>query len=176
MQKILNIIEQMKSSKVANYVIAGLDSYLLENGNVRIFENSRNHQDQITPHSHRFNFTCLVLRGQVTNKIWTECKEENGDLFQESLITYQGEIGSHKKEVAGHLWYQVNEYIYNVGQTYSMTHDQMHSIDFSKYAVVLFFEGPSISNTSLIIEPIVDNRVIRTFENKDYMFIKEVNQ
>ena len=63
LNKLIEILQDMKTSKVANYVIAGLDSYMLENGNIRMFENSRKHQDMITPHSHRFDFVCLVLSG-----------------------------------------------------------------------------------------------------------------
>jgi len=171
MKQILNIIEQMKSSKVSNYVIAGLDSYLLENGNMRVFKNSRNHQDQITPHSHRFDFTCLVLQGRVINKIWIECTEEDGDFFEESKITYQGEIGKHTRKQVGRNFYKVTEIIRNAGQTYSMTSDQIHSIGFSNNAIVLFFEGPQKSKSSVIIEPVVNGLVIPTYENKDYMFL-----
>jgi len=51
-----------------------------------------------------------------------------------------------------------------------MKADQMHSIDFSKGAKVLFFEGPRLSDTSEIIEPVVRGEVIRTYIKQDYMF------
>lgn len=172
MNKILEIIKQMETSRVSNYVIAGLDSYLLENGKVRIFENSRSHQDQITPHSHRFDFACLVLEGFVINKIWTECHSDSGDFFEESKITYGGEIGNHEKKGGVRSFYSFERQKYTKGQTYSMLSSEIHSIEFSKGAVVLFFEGPEISNESLIIEPFVNGEVIPTYENRDYMFLR----
>lgn len=173
MEQLLKIIQEMKSSKVSNYAIAGLDSYLLENGKMRIFECSRNHQDQITPHSHRFDFACLVLKGTVINKIWTECDEKQGDLFELSRLFYSGIIGSHSKEPDGRSWYNFRSKVYNAGDVYSMKAEELHSINFSKDSVVLFFEGCQDLDESYIIEPVVNDQVIPTYENKPYMFIKE---
>lgn len=170
LNKLIEILQDMKTSRVANYVIAGLDSYMLEAGNIRMFENSRNHQDQITPHSHRFDFVCLVLSGHVINKIWTECSEEEGDFFQSSMLDYSGEIGEHSKVKEGRAYYSFKDTLYLRGECYSMKADEIHSIQFSKGAKVLFFEGPEIQKTSLIIEPVVTGEVINTYENRDYMF------
>ena len=53
---------RMKHSPVRNYAIPGLTSSLIgspsPNGTVRIFECSREHQEPIIPHSHRFSFQC----------------------------------------------------------------------------------------------------------------------
>ncbi len=95
MQNVIDVIDRIKSDRVINYAIAGLDSYLLGNGKVRYFECSRDHQDQITPHSHRFDFSCIVLAGMVTNRIWVECDDQSGDFFEGSIITYDGVIGEH---------------------------------------------------------------------------------
>jgi len=172
LHKLIQILQDMKTSRVANYVIAGLDSYMLEAGNVRMFENSRNHQDQITPHSHRFDFVCLVLSGYVINKIWTHTNDELGDVFEESVIKYSGKIGEHSKQKCGRNYYNFECNKYVEGQCYSMTSEQIHSIQFSKGAKVLFFEGPSLSEESIIIEPVVDDLVINTYESRDYMFKK----
>lgn len=171
MDKIINIVEEMKSHRVANYAIAGLDSYLLEKGKVRLFKNSRDHQDQLTPHSHRFDFTCLVLQGHVINRVWVE-GSTSADQFQMSQLTYDGEIGEHTKKVGDVVNYRYMDTKYEQGNMYSMSADQIHSITFSKGAIVLFFEGPQLTDTSKIIEPVVDGRVIPTYEKKDYMFIK----
>jgi len=56
MRDLAEHLEKMRSDTVENYVIAGLDSHLLNNGCVRLFTNERDHQDSITPHSHRFDF------------------------------------------------------------------------------------------------------------------------
>ena len=84
MKDIISILQDMKSDRVANYVIAGLDSYMLNSGKVRLFENKRDHNDAITPHSHRFDFVCLVLAGKVVNSLWEECSESDGDFFEVS--------------------------------------------------------------------------------------------
>lgn len=167
-----NIIQDMKCSKVSNYVIAGLDSFLLTSGNVRLFENSRDHQDQITPHSHRFNFACLVLDGHVINRIWYESQESEGDLFQSTTLHYAGEIGSHTKSKEGRAFYSSYDKKYEAGECYAMSAEQIHSIQFSRGAKVLFLEGPQVSDTSIIIEPVVNGVLINTYENKPYMFFK----
>lgn len=167
-----NTLQDMKQDKVSNYVIAGLDSYLISNGNVRLFENSRNHQDQITPHSHRFNFACLVLEGSVINRVWSETLESEGDLFESTTLRYSGEIGNHEKSRDGRAFYTYFDVKYNKGDCYAMSAQQIHSIQFSKGAKVLFLEGPQVSDTSIIIEPVVNGKVINTYENKSYMFIK----
>ena len=95
LKSISRIVDQMKSSRVKNYVLAGLDSYLLTNGNMRLFACSRDTQDQITPHSHRFDFVCIVLEGWVVNRVWKEVPESIGDFFESSILTYKDEIGSH---------------------------------------------------------------------------------
>lgn len=170
LNKLIEILQDMKTSKVSNYVIAGLDSYMLEAGNIRMFENSRNHQDQVTPHSHRFDFVCLVLSGHVINKIWTECSEEEGDIFEISTLDYSGAIGEHKKQIQGRSYYSFENNTYHEGQCYSMSAEEIHSIQFSRGAKVLFFEGPQFQKTSLIIEPVVNGEVIKTYESRDYMF------
>tara|TARA_R110000851_G_scaffold70863_1_gene157974 strand:+ start:129 stop:650 length:522 start_codon:yes stop_codon:yes gene_type:complete len=173
MNKLINALDAMKSSKVENYVIAGLDSYLLENGNVRLFKNSRNHQDSITPHSHRFDFTCLVLQGFVVNHVWNSCAEPDGDLFESSKLIYSGDMGDHAKSRDGRDYYNFDSTRYEAGDTYSMLAEQLHSINFSKGAIVLFFEGEQKSDESYIIEPVVSGSLIPTYESKKYMFIKD---
>lgn len=88
-------------------------------------------------------------------------------------MTYKDEIGSHSVKAEGRNWYSYEDRRYGVGQMYSMRHDQIHSIQFSRGAKVLFFEGPQKSNESVIIEPVVDGMKIPTYQKLDYMFIKE---
>jgi len=173
MEKIIKAIDAMKSSGVSNYVIAGLDSYLLGNGCVRYFENSRWHQDSVTPHSHRFDFACLVLKGHVINRIWVECIEELGDFFQESVLQYSGTIGEHTQKAIGRSYWEFSDMRYVAGECYNMTAIEIHSIQFSKGAKVLFFEQPESSKKSLILEPVVRGEVIHTYRKDDYMF-KEI--
>ena len=171
--KLVETLDTMKSSRVRNYVIAGLDSYLLESGKVRLFENSRAHQDSITPHSHRFDFTCLVLDGVVRNRLWRPCDEGRGDLFQASWLTYKGDIGVHEKVEGAQSYWGYFDREFRTGETYSMASTEVHSIQFSRGAKVLFFEQPETVESSIIIEPVVDGRVIPTYKNESYMFLRE---
>jgi len=175
MNKIIEILELMKSSTIDNYVLAGLSSSLIGQegfGKVRLFEKDLHQRDSITPHSHRFNFVCLVLAGYVTNHVWeetTEC-DVGADRFLQSKLTYSGTIGSHTKDKDQINYYSSSSYEYCPGEVYSMFHDQIHSITFSKGAKVLFFEGPNISDQSVIIEPMIGSQTIPTYEVADWMF------
>lgn len=176
MHDIKRIVGEMKSDKLSNYIIAGLDSYLLNNGRVRLFECSRDHQDVVTPHSHRFDFVCLVLSGVVTNRVWTECGEHKafgGDFFESSTLTYKGKVGNYAIKAEGRGFWTYTDRRYGEGETYSMTADQVHSIRFSRGAVVLFFEGPTISDNSMMIEPVVNGVKIPTHVTSYYMFLTE---
>lgn len=173
MKDIIRILDQIKTNKLSNYVIAGLDSYLIANGKVRLFENSRDHQDSITPHTHRFDFTCLVLEGTVTNRIWYQSQYIGADEFLKSTIEYSGEVGQHKITPNAIGTYTYRDTKYSAGETYSMKAEQFHSIFFSRGAKVLFFEGEDKSTSSEILEPVVNGQIIATCENKDYMFIKD---
>ena len=176
MEQIVKILSEMKNSSISNYAIAGLTSSLVggeSNGCVRLFEQERCQQDFITPHSHRFDFTCLVLAGEVTNRCWSETCEVMGDFFEETIITYCGNIGEHHRKIAGRNFYEYHDHTYQAGECYSMSHDQIHSIIFGKESKVLFFEGPTLQDTSLIIEPVVNGSVINTCLKKPWMFVKE---
>ena len=170
MQALIEHLNKMKSHTLQNYVIAGLNSSLITNGSVRYFENSRNHQDSITPHTHRFDFVCLVLEGSVINKIWEGSPQELGDEFLMSRLTYLNQVGTHAVEHLDRAFFQCHEYCYSAGEVYSMTQYQYHSIVFSRDAKVLFFEGPTQSDESFILEPWVNGERIPTYENRPYMF------
>lgn len=172
MEALAELLQQMKSDTVTNYVIAGLDSSLIKKGCVRLFENSRQHLDAITPHSHRFDFVCLVLYGYVENTIWEEVKGVGADEFQISKIIYDGAIGCHTKIQTDLGRFRPTTTRHDKGEYYSMESHEIHSIRFSRGAKVLFFEGPEKAKESVIIEPYVRGKIIPTFENKDYMFGK----
>jgi len=171
-QVLLDVLSSMQSDMIDNYVIAGLSSSLLGGGKVRYFENSREHLDSITPHSHRFNFACLVLEGTVINTLWHECDKEDGDKFRLTRLNYTGTIGEYSAEQIADNYYKPSHYKYHAGEIYNMSHDEIHSIRFSRGAKVLFFEGPTVKASSHAIEPMVDGEIIRTLEVKDYMFRK----
>lgn len=176
-QQHIDLILSMRNSGLANYVIPGLDSHLLGGGThhgcVRLFECSRQHQEPITPHSHRFDFSALVLRGCVRNILWKESSANDGDEFLVSEMIYNGipgEYSAGKNEVKR---MEISDCdFHQVGNWYHMKAREIHSIEFSRDAAVLFFEGPQISESSVILEPHVDGQTIRTFEVKPWMFRK----
>jgi len=169
---LIHTLDNIKSDKVHNYVIAGLDSYLLGKGKVRMFKNSRNHLDYITPHSHRYGFSSLVLQGSVVNELWESCDDSQGDLFLVSTLEYDGEVGKHTVTRGDPDYFCMSSEGYTQGESYKMDSNEIHSIRFSRDAIVLLFEEEEDTLTSKIIEPVVSGRLIKTYENKDYMFLK----
>lgn len=169
------ILRQMAYDPIDNYAIPGLRSSLIgkgERGTVRLFECERDHQEAITPHSHRYDFHCVVLEGHVTNRIWQPIPHSSpdGDPFTTTRLIYRGEVGDYTKQVLAVGWWKYADTVYEAGQCYSMDDDEVHSIYFSRGAKVLFFQGPNIKDTSIIIEPCVRGQHIETFKVEPWMF------
>lgn len=170
----IETIMSMRCNGLANYIVPGLDSYMIGDsdifGRVRLFQCSRDHREQITPHSHRFDFTAIVLQGSVKNLIWTE--SQNGDPFCVTQLEYSGKPGQyHETDNTTYKKMRItNQQTYCQGEVYNMTSEQIHSIEFSRDAIVLFFEGPVVANTSVILEPFVNGERIRTFKTEPWMF------
>lgn len=170
---------RMAHSPIRNYVIPGLTSSLIggvsKYGAVRLFQNSRDHQDTITPHSHRYDFMCWVLRGTVRNRLWSRsyATDPNGDEYRTTTLRYGGDVGKYVSEPGQVNRWRYRDQTFDEGQCYSMTANEVHSIFFSRGAVVLFFEGPSTAETSIVIEPVVDGETINTLEVKPWMFKRD---
>lgn len=179
MHEIEKALRTMQNNSLRNYIVPGLTSHLIGGGKfgkVRLFHASRNTRDIITPHSHRFNFTCLVLEGMVYNTIYKEGKLGAEEWCRSTIDQVCGEDGLlsyvHIREDKPSLWTkEVNQY--TLGETYSMTYREVHSIEFEKGTKVLFLEGPHLADKSVMIEPWVDGRVVPTFKTEDWMFMKE---
>lgn len=168
-------IRSMTHSQLQNYVIPGLTSSLVgainpETGGVRLFECSRNHHESITPHSHRFDFQCLVLAGRVRNIVWTPTGDSTGDHYGETILAYKGAPGEYERRGGTLQRYETRESIYSTGQWYGMRAHEIHSIYFDRGTSVLFFEGPEVTNQTVILEPFVGGQRVPTFEVKDWMF------
>lgn len=171
--------EQLKSmmhSPVHNYIVPGLTSWLLgepsEHGKVRLFSCERNHLEYIAPHSHRYDFQCIVLRGTVRNLIFTENRD--GEEMVCTTVKYGREIGSYVVEHAEIKRYSYNSTIYSTSQQYAMKHNEIHSIYFSKDALVLFLEGPELKQTSLMLEPFINGKRIPTGTTHYWMFERPI--
>jgi len=172
-------INAMKHSPAHNYVIPGLTSWLIGTPNpkmgcVRLFTMSRFHEEPIVPHSHRFDFRCVVLKGFVTNRIWRQtCDQAIGDKYELSDVTYEGELGKHQRKHVGYDYFRMEESIYNEGEEYGMRAEEFHSIYFSRGAMVLFFEGPNRLELSQVLEPVVNEMTIPLFKTEPWMFAKD---
>lgn len=166
-------VASMTHSHVLNYATPGLTSSLVgggDAGKVRLFTSDRDTRHWITPHSHRFNFTCLVLAGSVENILYN--KGYGGNKFCEGILrTVDGGLGNYELERATgwSRWSEVSS-IYGVGETYSMRAEEIHSIRFSHDSRVLFFEGPQVCETTKILEPWSNGGVVKTFESPEWMF------
>lgn len=173
-KKHFDLILSMRNQGLANYVIPGLDSHMIggaEHGCVRLFQCSRDHQEQITPHSHRFDFSAQVLRGSVNNFIWKQSPD--GDKFLVSEMIYSGAPGEYstgKEEVKRMAISESDRYA--PGDWYHMKAEEIHSIEFSRDAAVLFFEGPQVSDRNVILQPHTAHGTIRTFKTEPWMFQK----
>ena len=172
----IELLMEMAHSPIRNYVVPGLTSWLISapsvNGAVRMFECTRNHQEAITPHSHRFDFQCLVLEGRVRNRVWYESSSGSGDEYRETTLVYDGGVGKYSKGGKKFSHYTYCEDTYSDGETYAMRAHEIHSIFFDKGTRVLFFEGPTISDMSVILEPVAYGETIETFKVEPWMFQK----
>lgn len=172
---VIDVLHTQAHSHLLDYVIPGLNSTLLKG--VRMFEMTRHQHHVIAPHSHRFDFACYVLEGKVTNKIWVPTAIDTADLYRETVLRYLGTPGNYAQR-----WGETKKYISSVytsqaGQWYTMSHDQIHSIHFDKGTKVIFFEGPEVSEESLILEPFIetDKYVCTTGDVQPWMFRKVKN-
>lgn len=176
------IVKRMAHSSVRNYATPGLTSYLIGGGpavgRVRLFMSDRDQREFITPHSHRFDFTCLVLRGEVRNVLYVRATENSNDLgnsFARGVLKpIDGGLGKYELLPGGSpAAYNEVPSIYTAGHTYSMRSAQIHSIYFSKDAEVLFFEGPETAEETYILEPWSNGARVPTFSTQPWMFQRE---
>lgn len=177
---LIEAVAEMQNSPVRNYIAPGLTSWLIGgngHGKVRMFTSDRDTREWITPHSHRFNFTCLVLRGSVNNILFERSwHATEGDLYAVGILkACGGGLGGYEylPEAEGIKRWREIEHTYGAGDTYSMTASQIHTIRFSRDAAVLFFEGPELTDQSFVLEPYSDGRRVPTFATQPWMFERE---
>ena len=171
----VKFFQSMAHSPIYNYAVAGITSSIIgmpsENGVVRLLHSEREHQESVTPHSHRFDFHCIVLRGNVKNRIWSKSYGSmQSDLYTETQLIYAGSAGKYDKGESNNSRWNYCDYDYSAGQSYSMKANEVHSIFFYRGALVLIFEGKTVSDKSVILEPISQGRTIPILEVKPWMF------
>lgn len=176
--------KHMASNPISNYVIPGLTSSLIGDGEghgkVRLFSQSRMHEEPICPHSHRFSFMSIVLQGTVKQHMWYAANATNpeADLYSFDKLVKDmsepfGKYNRHKDVRQRYMQRVTKEY--KQGDAYYMSYLDIHSIEFSKNAEVLFLEGPEVYNESIIMQPIIDGEIIPTFKVEPWMFQRKGN-
>lgn len=164
-----------------NYIVPGLVSTLIgedphASSKIRLFHNTRVQDEFITPHSHRFDLACMVVQGSVENTIFSDVPYPGShsaryvDEFQVSRLLYEGTPGKYDKADTVVQHFGRHKTTYCAGQWYFLKFDEIHSITFSKDAIVLVFEGDSKTDATVILEPRVNGSTIRTFKVEDWMF------
>ena len=150
-----------RSTRIVNHVEHGLDSTLLSKGLFRIFE--ANYETQVRlPHSHKYNFACLVLKGSVLNRVYKPIEnnkyKENNELHAEYCVAIQtGTLGDYKFNKQHRQAFEITEKLHGEGDWYQMTHEEIHTIRFSKGALVLFIEGPAVTDQVEVLFPYASN-------------------
>lgn len=157
----------LSHSGLSNYILDGLDSLLL-GSTTRLFVNTRKNSGKITPHSHRFDFECLVLEGSVCNTLYSE--SEIGDSYTVSSMEYLNAPGKYNTTNTGVKKYRAEDYKFKAGEWYGMKSNEVHSIEFSSDAIVLFIEGRQITSTSIYLEPFINGETIPTMKTEPWMF------
>ena len=164
-------------SHLANYILPGVTSSIIASGPqgmVRMFTSSRETREFVTPHSHRFDFTCLVLDGWAENIVYQRSYACEGDRWHKSQLQRVTDGPRRYKVVAlgEPAFYTEEVRRYGKGETYSMTHSAIHSIRFSRGARVLFFEGPQRQENTVILQPDDPHtqQAIPTFDVARWMF------
>lgn len=171
-----DFLKLMAHDPVRNYIAPGLTSSLIGKGDkgcVRLFESSRDQQFAVTPHSHRFDFFCVVIKGSVRNRLWQlATRAGGGDPFVVTTLEFDS-MGKYApiSERTAHFTHQ--DKVHLRGESYQMKAPDIHSIYFGADTAVLFFEGPTVRNHSVILEPCVDGVKVPTFQVEPWMFKKE---
>lgn len=168
------------NNTITNYVLAGMHSDMAKNQPKnksfvqRIFSMKRHQMNTVAPHSHRFDLLSTVVRGTVTNILWTETTADDpeGDLFQAmAVIPINGGMGKYEKTFHGSpQFFKPMAKVYTAGEKYFMRAADIHSIEFSKGAIVGILEYPQSSEMSLVLEPVVDGVQIPLSKSEEWMF------
>ncbi|MDE2106756.1 MAG: hypothetical protein KGL39_56600 [Patescibacteria group bacterium] len=176
-EQLRRAVSRMMNGRLKNYVMPGLSSWLVGGegaGKVRLFTAQRDTNDWvIAPHSHRFDFTCLVLRGEVHNITYSSPpRHDLGNPFAVGRLEVpEGGLGKYEyKPGTSPVHYGTHTAKYEEGTTYSMEAEEIHTIRFSRDSMVLFFEGPNRVNFSYVLEPWADSRRVPTFSVEPWMF------
>ena len=175
MDDVRNIARQLMSgeeNRLHNYIIPGLTSDLLavtaKGGKMRLFTMERDQEYEVAVHDHRYDFSCMVLKGAVKNILYsaTPCDRANAS---HAMVPYSEHHHSVDESLAKFVKVTMSNKVYNEGEWYGMSHVDFHRIQFSKGSQVLFIEGPNRKKESNILLPYQNERICNTFLWADWM-------
>ena len=108
----------------------------------------------------------------MTNVVYRPTGGRGGETYAVSkLMPITDGLGKYRLEYEGvQETFFKETAIYGEGDVYGMLADEIHSIKFSRNAVVLFFEGPAMREGTHILEPVVDGDRLPTFRCEPWMF------
>ncbi len=172
-----DLVRTMTGEAIDNYAITGLRSELIDQGTVRMFTQRTAQMNLITPHSHRYDFGCLVLSGNVKNILWKEVfEDEETDRpvhwMAVSKQEYSGVPGEYELTYQRQARFSTYNTFHREKEFYWMPATDIHSIEFEQGTQVLFFQGPQQFDCSVILEPMDDNDVIPIHDTLPWMFKK----
>ena len=164
-------IKPLLKSKIPNYVLPGLESYLVDgHPECRVFHATRVAFSAPIPHSHRSDLRCLVLKGCAVHHVFTP--DEKGDLYSTRKMRYNGRPGNYQDDIiveyAAPLGSKTDAYL--EGDSYSLTYDQIHTVTFSRDSYILIEEGEHKTEWTQYLLPVVDGRVIGEMTVEPWMF------
>jgi hypothetical protein len=171
----LDHILSMAHSPIYNYTVPGLTSWLIgtpnkKTGCVRLLHSERQTTESPVPHNHRFDLSCHVLKGTVKNRIWRI--NPHGDEFTAKRLIFKGNPGKYgtvDEQIVYRYDYSEATYTQNAPD-YSMPACAIHTIYFGRDTYVLFFEGPTVADESIVLQPYVNEKTLPTFRVEDWMF------
>ena len=162
MNRVVEMMIEQSLHIIEDYIIPGMTSYLLkrrEDGStVRLFVMTRSQMMFIAPHSHRFDLRSTVLEGRVLNTMWYPKTGAESDCFRVYSLEYKGKPGDYEKRPVGFgpVWPVGVQYW--MGDSYFMTHSEIHNIWFARGSAVLIDESEPKSTESKILEPFNQER------------------
>lgn len=156
-----------------DYIVPGLSSYLLSGGQgregpkVRLFHQERPFEGWITPHDHRFDLACYVLKGEVKHTVYSRSYDPwSGALYSVQRFPFSLDGRMEPDETA--MFTSATE-VYGRGNFYHLGYTTFHTVKFSRGAMVLFFEGPDLQEHNHVLLPVSNGRIINTATVQPWM-------
>lgn len=170
----LSVLKGMLGPARHNYIVPGLMSSKVNCHMVRVFENTREQEFFITPHNHRFDLFCVVLRGTVVNTLYqlVASRTPLGRADPFARVQYEKGVGASLRKPFTSGLYERYRNEYKAGCSYAMKANEFHSIHFSSDAIVLFVEGANAGDeTTEVLLPVgSDRKVCDTSVTLPWMF------